>query len=89
MKIGKSTQPQTAISTSDAERIVVRGRDLCGELVGHMSFTGYFFLLLTGREQDAASRAVLDACLIAIAELTSPASAKRSSAATWVESLSG
>ena len=68
MKIGKSTVPSTAICTSDEHTIVVRGKDLCRELIGHVSFTDYFFLLLTGRRHDAACSAVLDATLVAIAE---------------------
>jgi citrate synthase len=68
MKIGKSTVPRTAICTSDEHTIVVRGQDLCQELIGHLSFTDYFFLLLTGRRPDAACSAVLDATLVAIAE---------------------
>ncbi|MBT2333000.1 citryl-CoA lyase [Variovorax paradoxus] len=68
MKIGKSTVPRTAICTSDEHTIVVRGQDLCRELIGHLSFTDYFFLLLTGRRPDAACSAVLDATLVAIAE---------------------
>ena len=68
MKIGKSTVPSTAICTSDEHTIVVRGKDLCRELIGHVSFTDYFFLLLTGRRPDAACSAVLDATLVAIAE---------------------
>ena len=68
MKIGKSTVPRTAICTSDEHTIVVRGQDLCRELIGHLSFTDYFFLLLTGRRPDAACSTVLDATLVAIAE---------------------
>ncbi|WP_418147882.1 citryl-CoA lyase [Variovorax paradoxus] len=68
MKIGKSTVPRTAICTSDEHTIVVRGQDLCRELIGHLSFTDYFFLLLTGRRPDPACSPVLDATLVAIAE---------------------
>ena len=68
MKIGKATVARSAICTSDAERIVVRGRDLTGELIGQIGFSDYFFLLLTGRMPDAPTRAVLDATLVAIAE---------------------
>ena len=68
MKIGKSTVPRTAICTSDEHTIVVRGQDLCQELIGHLSFADYFFLLLTGRRPDAACSAVLNATLVAIAE---------------------
>ncbi|KQM80226.1 citryl-CoA lyase [Xylophilus sp. Leaf220] len=68
MKIGKSTVPRTAICTSDEHTIVVRGQDLCQDLIGHTSFADYFFLLLTGRRPDAACSAVLNATLVAIAE---------------------
>jgi citrate synthase len=68
MKIGKSTLPRTAISTSDEHSITVRGRDLCADLIGHTSFSAYFWLLLTGQQPNAAQLAVLDATLVAIAE---------------------
>lgn len=68
MKIGKTTIPHTAICTSDAHTIVVRGEDLCKDLIGRISFTDYFHLLVTGRRPDAAATAVLDATLVAIAE---------------------
>lgn len=68
MKIGKETVPRTAISTSNEETIVVRGADLCHDLIGKISFTDYFHLLVTGRRPDPAATAVLDATLVAIAE---------------------
>jgi citrate synthase len=68
MKIGKATRARSAISTSNAERIVVRGADLCDELIGHVSFGDYFWFLLTGARPDAAQSAVLNATLVAIAE---------------------
>ena len=68
MKIGKATVARSAICTSDAERIVVRGKDLTAELIGKVGFSDYFFLLLTGALPDAPTRAVLDATLVAIAE---------------------
>ena len=46
----------------------MRGRDLCGELMGHLSFTEYFHLLLTGREPTDDQRFFLDLLLVAIAE---------------------
>ena len=38
------------ISQAYPDRVEVRGRDLCGDLMGRLSFTEYFHLLLTGRE---------------------------------------
>lgn len=68
MKIGNETTPRSAISTSDATSITVRGKDLCSDLIGRISFTDYFLLLLTGRMPTSALKAATDATLIAIAE---------------------
>jgi citrate synthase len=68
MKIGKATVPTSAICTSDDETIVVRGADLCRDLIGQLGFVDYFFLLVTGRKPDPAASRVLNATLVAIAE---------------------
>jgi citrate synthase len=68
MKIGKATLPRTAICTSDAHTIVVRGRDLSKELIGKVSFVEHFFLLLVGRMPSPGETSVLNATLVAIAE---------------------
>lgn len=68
MRIGKQDQALTAIATSNAETITVRGRDLCSELIGRIGFTDYFWLLVTGRAPSEAQRRMMDACLVAIAE---------------------
>ena len=49
LKIGSQAQRSSAISASNAETIVVRGRDLCSELVGVISFTDHIWLLITGQ----------------------------------------
>jgi len=46
----------------------VRGRDLTRELIGNISFTEYFWLLVTGALPTPAQRRVLDATRVAIAE---------------------
>jgi len=68
MKIGKATVPQSAICGSDDETIVVRGADLCRDLIGKLSFSDYFWLLVTGQRPGAMASRVLDATLVAIAE---------------------
>lgn len=68
MKIGKQTIPRSAICTSNENTIVVRGLDLCQEVIGKFSFSEYFFLLLTGQKPSASTLAVLDATLVAITE---------------------
>lgn len=68
MLIGKAGEAVTSISTADADSITVRGRDLTSELMGRISFTEYFFLLVTGREPTEEQRFFLDLLLVAIAE---------------------
>lgn len=68
MRIGKQDRAFTAIATSDAESITVRGRDLCRDLIGKIDFTDYFWLLVTGETPSPVQRAVMNACLAAIAE---------------------
>jgi citrate synthase len=48
--------------------VEVRGRDLTGDLMGRLSFTEYFHLLLTGSEPTDDQRFFLDLLLVAIAE---------------------
>lgn len=68
MKIGRQTQRSSAICASNPETIIVRGKDLCGELIGRIGFSEYVWLLITGVLPRPAQRAVLDATLVAIAE---------------------
>lgn len=68
MRIGKQEQAFTAIATSDADSITVRGLDLCDELIGEIDFTDYFWLLVTGERPGRVQRRMMNACLVAIAE---------------------
>ena len=68
MQIGKPGPATTHISQAYPDRIEVRGRDLTSELMGKLSFTEYFHLLLTGREPTDDQRYFLDLLLVAIAE---------------------
>lgn len=68
MKIGKFTYKEQAICTSNPDTIIVRGKDLVQELIGHISFTEHLWLLVTGELPSAAQRSVLDSTLVAIAE---------------------
>jgi citrate synthase len=68
MRIGKQDAPFTAICTSDAHSITVRGRDLCRDLIGKIDFTSYFWLLVTGEAPSETQRFMADAVLVAIAE---------------------
>lgn len=91
MKIGKATVPRTSISTSNEDTIVVRGEDLCKDLIGKISFTDYFHLLVTGKRPTPAGTAVLDATLVAIAEhgLVPSVQASRMTLAAAPDALQG
>src|ERR1700755_2253447 len=68
MTIGKAGAPVTHISQAYPDRVEVRGRDLTGDLMGRLSFTEYFHLLLTGKEPTEDQRFFLDVLLVVIAE---------------------
>ena len=68
MQFGSPGEPVSRISRAYPDRVEVRGRDLSAELMGRVSFTEYFHLLLTGREPTADQRFFLDLLLVAIAE---------------------
>src|SRR3954449_3628655 len=68
MQIGKAGVPVSHISQAYPDKVEVRGRDLCGDLMGRLSFTEYFHLLLTGREPTDDQRFFLDLLLVSIAE---------------------
>jgi citrate synthase len=56
------------ISRADSDGVEVRGHDLTGDLMGRVTFTEYFHLLVTGREPTENERFFLDLLLVAIAE---------------------
>ncbi len=60
--------PVSHISQAHPDRVEVRGRDLTSELMGSVTFTEYFHLLVTGREPTDDQRYFLDLLLVAIAE---------------------
>jgi citrate synthase len=68
MQIGKPGDPVSRISQAYPDRVEVRGRDLATELMGEVTFTEYFHLLLTGNEATEEQRYFLDVLLVAIAE---------------------
>jgi citrate synthase len=68
VQIGRPGAPVSHISQAHPDRVEVRGRDLTGDLMGRLSFTEYFHLLLTGEEPTEDQRFFLDLLLIAIAE---------------------
>lgn len=68
MRIGKQDKPYSAICTSDAENITVRGHDLVDDIMGKMDFTSYFWLLVCGDVPNENQRFFANTVLTAIAE---------------------
>lgn len=91
MRIGKQDNRSTAISTSDAHSITIRGEDLCTGLMGKMGFTDFFFFLVTGNKPTDDQRFFTDAVLLAIAEhgLVPSVQAARMTYAAGPEALQG
>src|ERR1700744_6321045 len=91
MRIGKETIPRTAISTADEQTIIVRGEDLCGELIGNLSYTEFFLFLLTGVRPTPKMTTIVDATLVAIAEhgLVPSVQASRMTLAAAPDALQG
>jgi citrate synthase len=91
VKIGAQAHRSSAISAANAHQIVVRGLDLCRDLIGKISFTEHVWLLVTGRLPTAAQRRVLDSALVAIAEhgLVPSVMASRMTLAAAPEALQG
>src|SRR4051794_32164520 len=59
---------ETDIAQAYPDRVEVRGHDLTGGLMGRLSFTEYFHLLLRGRTPTEREHFMLDVLLLAIAE---------------------
>jgi len=91
MKIGLQSGRSSAISASNADAIVVRGYDLCRELIGQITFTDHAWLLVTGSLPTPAQRRILDAALVAIAEhgLVPSVAASRMTLAAAPEAIQG
>src|SRR6478736_305086 len=68
MQIGKPGPAVSGIAQAYPDRVEVRGRDLTGDVMGRLTFTAYFHLLLTGREPTDDEHFFLDLLLVAIAE---------------------
>ncbi len=91
MKIGPKGAAVSTISGSNAEQIIVRGKDLVRDLIGTISFTEHLWLLVTGSLPSDPQRRMLDATLVAIAEhgLVPSVAAARMTLAAGPEALQG
>jgi len=91
MMIGKAGAARTSICSANADSITIREHDLCNDLMGHRSFTDFFFLSVAGRLPTEQQSFFLDVLLISIAEhgLTPNAQAARMTYAAGPDSLQG
>ncbi len=83
--------PTTSIATDTPEDIFIRGKSLCRELMGKLSFTEMIFFQMLGRVPTAAETAVVDACLVTLMEhgLTPSAIATRLVYSSAKEAMQG
>jgi citrate synthase len=58
----------TRIAKHDARDITIRGKSLCEDLIGKLTFTEMSYFHVVGRMPTAAETAVLDACLVTLIE---------------------
>jgi len=68
MLIGKKGEAKSAIETSDAASITIRGKDLCNELMGHVSIAEFFYFHLTGKAPTEDQAFFFDLLVVALAE---------------------
>ena len=62
------TKTGTSIATHDVHDVYVRGKSLCREVIGKMTFTEATYFQITGRAPTKAQTAVVDACLVTLME---------------------
>ncbi len=66
--MSKTEKGKTAICYKTRDQIVVRGVDLCKDLIGKVGFTDFFLFLLTGVRPTPELVKLVDASMVAIAE---------------------
>jgi citrate synthase len=66
--VAGATPIRSELGWTSADEVLVRGRSLPGEILGHMSLGSFAFFELTGREPDADEAALFDAVVITLVE---------------------
>jgi citrate synthase len=81
----------TSIATHNSEDIFIRGKSLCRDLIGQLTFTEMIVFQVLGRRPTAQQTAVVDACLVALMEhgLTPSALATRLVYSSATEAMQG
>lgn len=68
MPVNDKAPPNTAICGFDADNILIRGKNLVGDIMGRYSFTQLFLLQALGREPDERQCRIVDAVMVTIME---------------------
>ena len=81
----------TSISTHSNDDIFIRGKSLCKDLIGKVTFTEMLFFQILGRIPTKSESAVVDACLVTLMEhgLTPSALATRLVYSSAPEAMQG
>lgn len=81
----------THMAIAEPDRIVVRGKDLCRDVIGQQSFTAYFLFLLTGETPSHNLIRMADATMVSLAEhgLVPSVQAARMTLAAAPDSIQG
>ena len=87
----KKSNPVTHLCHSDVDYFWIRGRNLCADLIGKLSFTDMIVLHFLGTQPTALQRVAVDAVLVCIMEhgMTPSAVASRVTYLGAPESLQG
>lgn len=87
----KKSDPVTRLCTSDVDNIWIRGRNLCDDIIGKLSFTDFIMFHFFGHEPTPLQRTIVDAVLVCIMEhgMTPSAVASRVTYLGAPESLQG
>jgi citrate synthase len=88
---GAVKKTTTSIGTSNADDVFVRGKSLCKDLIGKVTFTEMTFFQIMGAMPSEGQAAVLDACLVTMVEhgLTPSAIASRLVYSSAPEAMQG
>jgi len=86
-----TTTPTTTIASVTTEDVFIRGKSLCRELVGHLSFTEMIVFQVLGWRPTPAQTRLVDACLVTLMEhgMTPSALAARLVYGSATEALQG
>jgi citrate synthase len=89
--MNRPDEPGTSIATSTADDVFIRGKSLCHELIGHLTFTEMIFFQVLGRAPTAPQTRIVDACLVTLLEhgLTPSALATRLVFSSAPEAMQG